>query len=241
MERVLTLYQSTIGKKAVMAVSGVVLVGFVVGHLLGNLQLFGPPELINAYSEKIHSMPPLLWGTRVVLLLAVVSHTWAAVSLMSRNADARPVEYKKKQNEASTYASRWMRWSGPIVLFYIAYHLMHLTLKKGIPPEYAENLYDQIVWSFQQPAIVATYIIANTLLALHLRHGVWSMLQTLGLNHPQWNPWRDRLAWAIAGFIFLGNVGIPAAVFAGVIKPSAERNADIVDTDTAQTDTTEAE
>ncbi|MCA9580851.1 MAG: succinate dehydrogenase cytochrome b subunit, partial [Myxococcales bacterium] len=136
MEQTLTLPQTHIGKKAIMAVSGVALVGFVVAHLLGNLQVFLGPEVMNEYAASLRKIPAILWGMRIGLLLAVIAHVLSAVALVSANAEARPVGYAKVKHQKSTYASRTMRWGGPIILLYIIYHLLHLTFGFGFDADH---------------------------------------------------------------------------------------------------------
>jgi succinate dehydrogenase / fumarate reductase cytochrome b subunit len=225
MQRALTLYQTGIGKKAVMAVSGAMLVGFLIAHLLGNLQVFLGPEVLNGYAASLRKIPALLWVARIGLIGAVVAHIWSAVQLIGQNSDARPVEYKVVTPNASTYASRTMRWSGPIVALFIGYHLAHLTFGVGYAAEHPyshHNVYNNLVYSFRQPVLALVYIVANILVAMHLRHGVWSALQTLGANHRKYNALRERASMAIAGLILLGNVGIPLGILLGAIEPTDE-------------------
>ena len=124
----LRFYQTTLGKKVVMAISGVILIGFVLGHMAGNLQIFLGPEKLDAYAEFLHSMPALLWGTRVVLLVSIFAHFLSAFSLWKQNKAARPRGYAKQVSQATTYAARTMKWGGVIVLLFITYHLLHLTI-----------------------------------------------------------------------------------------------------------------
>ena len=226
----LTFYQTTIGKKVVMAVSGLILIGFVVGHMLGNLQIM--QELIepgkgkaalNAYAAWLHSMPALIWGTRVVLLGAVIMHAWSALALIKQNSAARPVKYARQVRQASTAASKSMKFGGITILFFIIYHLLHLTCG-SVGPEHTAlaeggiDVYRNVVNGFQIPYIAGFYVVAQAFLALHLYHGVWSMMQTLGLNHDRYNSLRPKVATAVALLIGVGNISIPVAVFAGLIK-----------------------
>jgi succinate dehydrogenase / fumarate reductase, cytochrome b subunit len=217
----LQFWQTTIGKKAVMAVTGAILFGFLVGHLIGNLQIFLPPEKINHYAAILKSLPALVWSARITLLLAVALHIWASFQLGLLQRAARPVSYVKKANLNSTYASRTMLWSGPIVLAFIIFHLLHLTFGTVHPggPFDALNVYNNIVLGFQVWPVSVFYIVAMIMLCYHLYHGLWSMFQSLGFSHPRYTPWLQFFAKAVAIFIAAGNISIPVAVLAGFIKP----------------------
>jgi succinate dehydrogenase / fumarate reductase cytochrome b subunit len=211
---------STIGKKVVMAVTGIVLVGFVVGHMIGNLQVYLGPEALNEYSVSLHALfhGAGLWIARGGLLLAVVLHIWAAASLWGQNKGARQHRYKMFSPRASTYASRTMYWSGPILLLFIVYHLLHFTFGT-VHPDFREgDVYRNFVVGFQQPAVSAFYILAMLALGLHLYHGVWSLLHTLGLAHPRWNAARHSLATFVAAAVVIGNISFPVAVLTGFVK-----------------------
>jgi succinate dehydrogenase / fumarate reductase cytochrome b subunit len=209
-------YDSSVGKKAVMAVTGVVLFGFIIGHLLGNLQFFEGPDQLNAYSRFLHSNLGLLWGARIALLAAVSLHIASAISLALRKREARPVGYVRKQAIASNYASRTMYWSGPIIAAFVIYHLLDFTFGVVNPGYQEGEVYTNVVRSFQNPAIGAFYILAMLLLCLHLQHGIWSMFQTLGLFHPRYTPLLKRASAVIAILIFLGFVSLPVAVLTGL-------------------------
>lgn len=218
----LHLFGSTIGKKVAMALSGVVWVGYVIGHLIGNLQIFAGPEKINGYAELLHHAPALLWGTRLLLVAAILVHVVASTDLAIRNLSARPIGYARKQYLATSYAARTMIWSGPILFFFILYHLAHLTF--GLTPEFGydpHDVYNNVVRSFQIGWIVVLYVVAQVALCAHLYHGAWSFLQTLGANHPQYNAWRRRLAAGAAAVIFVGYVSIPVSVVCGILQPAA--------------------
>jgi succinate dehydrogenase / fumarate reductase cytochrome b subunit len=223
MLRAVTLYRTTIGKKAVMAVSGIVLFGFVIGHLIGNLNLYSGPDAMNGYAAELRTFPALLWTARVVLLLAVVAHIASSLQLGFRNADARPVRYHKKLDLATTYAAKSMYLSGPILLLFIVYHLLHLTF--GVTPGYEfdpANVYDNVVLGFQRWYVSLAYVVANMFLGIHLFHGVWSMLQTLGIQHPRYDHLRRLAAALFAAAITAGNLSFPIMVMAGIVKPSTE-------------------
>ena len=216
----LSFYQTTLGKKVVMAISGVVLIGFVIGHMAGNLQIFLGQEKLDAYAEFLHSMPALLWGTRVVLLVSVFAHFMSAFSLWKQNKAARPQGYARQVNQATTYAARTMRWGGVIVLLFIIYHLLHLTI--GVPvagePITHGKVFNNVVTGFSNPAVAGFYIIAQICLGLHLYHGTWSLMQTLGLNHDKYNQLRRKIATSVSLLITVGNISIPVAVLAGLLS-----------------------
>ncbi len=229
--RTLSLADTTIGKKAVMAVSGAVLLGFVLVHMAGNLLVFSGPDALNNYADGLRKLGPLLWIARAVLLGAVLAHIWAAISLVKANDAARPVKYQVVQPVATTYAARTMRYGGMIVLFFVLYHLAHLTFGVTVPGGKAAapaagmpgalsgtDVFYNVVASFQVPWIVGVYIVAQLALCLHLYHGAWSFMQTLGLNHPRYNALRKNFAVAFATVILVGNLSMPLAIMAGVIK-----------------------
>ena len=220
MPRAVPFLDATVGKKAVMAVTGLILFGFVVAHMIGNLQAYLGAESLNAYAvwlrEVLHGAG--LWIARAVLLLAVTFHIWSAVSLTRDNRKARPVDYRQRRWVESTYASRTMVWSGPILALFIVYHLLHLTTGNLHPSFVEGDVYHNFVAGFRVVPVSAFYILAMLALGLHLHHGVWSMLQTLGLSHPRWNSLRKGFATAITAVVVLGNISFPIAVLLGVIR-----------------------
>jgi succinate dehydrogenase cytochrome b subunit len=216
--RAARFYEATIGKKVVMAVTGVILFGFVVGHLVGNLQIFLGREKIDAYGEFLHSKPSLLWAARSVLLLTVVFHITASIQLAHLKSEARPVGYVKKASVGSTYASRTMMWSGPIILAFVIYHLLHFTLGTVHPSFHEGRVYDNMVSGFQQIPVSIAYIVAMVLLGMHLRHGVWSMFQSIGVAHPRYTRMIKIFATVVTIFIVFGNISIPVAVMAGIVR-----------------------
>jgi succinate dehydrogenase / fumarate reductase cytochrome b subunit len=220
--RVLTLTNTTIGKKMVMAASGAILFGFVIVHMLGNLQVFIGPEALNEYSKKLHDMPALLYGARAVLLLAVAAHIVTSLQLTMANKAARPIGYQVRKDVATSYAARTMVWSGPILLLYIVYHIAHLTVgyTKGIGYQHDRldaqgmvNVYQNVVDSFRVPWVTAIYVVAQLALSLHLYHGAWSLFQSLGLNHKRYNETLRSSAVAIAVATCVGFVAVPIAIF----------------------------
>jgi succinate dehydrogenase / fumarate reductase, cytochrome b subunit len=215
-----SFWQSTNGKKVVMAVTGAVMFAFIIGHLAGNLQIFEGPEKLNAYGNFLHSIGELLWPVRIVLLLCVGLHITATVQLALRNKAARPEGYSRKKAINSSYASRTMYWSGPIVLAFIIFHLLHLTAGYIDPgaPMIEGDVYHNVVTGFQVWWVSLWYIFAVCLLGIHLRHGLWSMFQSIGYNHPRHTPLLKKAAFVIALLITLGYISIPIAVLAGFVK-----------------------
>lgn len=213
----LRFWDTTIGKKAVMAATGVVLAGFVAGHLLGNLQIFLGPERFNGYARALKSLPELLWPVRITLLISVILHIWSSIQLAVVKSESRPVGYVRTKSIASSYASRTMYMSGPIVAAFIIYHLMQFTFGVGGTPYMESDAYGNVINGFRVPAVSLFYILAMGLLCIHLRHGLSSVVQSLGLDHPRYAPRLKALAVIVATLIFLGFISIPVAVLAGVI------------------------
>jgi succinate dehydrogenase (or fumarate reductase) cytochrome b subunit, b558 family len=219
--RTLRFWQTTVGKKAVMAITGLILFGFVLGHLAGNLQVFEPPEKLNRYAAFLKSVPSLLWTARITLLLAVGVHIWSSFQLWLLQRDARPIKYVKKANLNSTYASRTMLWSGPIIAAFVVFHLLQFTfgaIHPGAPFD-EHNVYNNVVLGFRVWPVSLFYIIAMTMLCYHLYHGLWSMFQSLGFSHPVYTPWLQRISKIVAILIAIGYISIPVAILAGFIKP----------------------
>lgn len=215
-----SFWASTNGKKAVMAVTGVILFAFVTVHMLGNLQVFEGPDKLNAYGRFLHGVPELLWATRLVLLTSVLLHIIASVQLALRRSAARPVAYAVKHNVASDYASRTMYWSGPILLAFIIFHLLHLTAGV-VHPEASfleADVYHNVVAGFQVWYVSAWYIFSMILLGFHIRHGAWSMFQSLGINHPRHTPILKQAALVFAIVITCGYIAIPLSVILGLVK-----------------------
>lgn len=211
-------WDSTNGKKAVMAVSGLILFLFVLGHMLGNLQVFEGPEQFNKYAVLLRTLPEGLWAVRIILLVMVILHIVTAVQLALRKKQARPIGYAKKENTVSSYASRTMYWSGPILLAFIIYHILDLTLGTANPNFIEGDVYHNVIASFSNPIVSIWYIFSMVLLALHLRHGAWSMFQSLGVAHPRHNAFLKKAAIVFAVVIFVGFVAVPVGVLTGVVK-----------------------
>ena len=222
--RVVRFYEAPIGKKVIMAVTGVILFGYVVAHLLGNLQIYGDPQQINKYAAFLHNPANagLLWMARAALLLAVIMHIVASIQLWKLKSDARPVAYVKKDDAAASYASRTMMWSGPIVAAFVIFHVLHLTVGAVLPLQEVgpnePNVRANVIAGFLNPAVSAFYILAMILLCMHLYHGLWSMFQSLGFSHPRYTPRLKKGAAIFAILIAIGNCSIPIAVMAGLVK-----------------------
>ncbi len=203
--------------KAVMAVTGLVLYGFVFVHMVGNLQLYSGPEKINAYAAFLKSVPALLWGFRAVLLGAVTLHAVAAFILWRRNRAARPVGYDGQDFQAATVTSRTMYWTGPMIALFIVYHLLHLTVGAVYEPFSHTDVYSNIVVGFSNPAISIFYILAMIALGFHLFHGAVSLFQTLGLKTPKYEKLIETVVVAVAAVIVVVNISFPIAVLAGLV------------------------
>jgi succinate dehydrogenase / fumarate reductase cytochrome b subunit len=202
-----------------MAATGLLLYGFVALHMLGNLQVFLGREAINDYGEFLRAVlhGQGIWIARTVLLLAVALHVWAAVSLTLANWSARPLGYREWQARESSYASRTMVWSGPLLFVFIVYHLAQFTVGNAHPDFVHGDVFRNVVVGFQNPFASAFYVLAMLALGLHMYHGFWSMLQTLGLSHPRWNRVRRGVSLLLAGAVIAGNISIPLAVLTGRI------------------------
>ena len=224
----LTLYRSTIGKKAIMAVTGLMLVVFVIGHMAGNLQVFIGPAKMNGYAAFLKSTGELLWVARLGLLAAVLLHILMALQLTRIKSAARPVDYAKRQPQVSTIASRTMRWGGVLLLVFIVFHILHFTTGNVFPvastpdalyPEFSHtDVYGNVISAFRTPWVVAFYVVVMLFLMLHLFHGAWSSVRTLGLTKASRHPLQRRVATVIALVVWLGFTAVPVAVFLGVIR-----------------------
>jgi succinate dehydrogenase / fumarate reductase cytochrome b subunit len=226
-------YRSTVGKKWVMAVSGIVLMLFVLVHLIGNIKLYLSKEEINLYGEALRDMPGhllprtvLLWTIRVGLIAAFVFHIHSAYALTMINRRARPQKYRSKRDYvAANFASRTMRWTGVIVLLYVLFHLADLTWGQANSEFVRGDPYNNLVYSLQRPVVAAIYIVANIALGIHLFHGAWSMFQSLGLNNPKYNTAKRRFAQGFALVILVGNLSFPIAVQAHLVETKCPHSA----------------
>jgi len=216
----LAFARSTVGRKVVMAVTGLLLVGFVMGHVAGNLLVFSGPEALNAYGALLKTSAVVLWTVRLTLLAAVILHVWAAVTLTRLNQVSRPVGYARQVPQASTVAARMMRIGGFLLLAFIVVHLLHLTTGT-IHPGYAfshTDVYGNVVQSFRVPWLALFYIVAMVALLGHLSHGIWSFFQTMGWAHPRFHTARRVVATVVALLVSLGFIAIPAAILGGVLS-----------------------
>lgn len=242
-----SLFGSSIGRKILMAVTGLILIGFVIGHLVGNLQVFQDPDHINGYAQFLHQLGPLLWVARIGLLVAAAIHIWAATVLTLENNKARGGTYGFKHTIQATLASRTMRLTGYVVLAFVIYHLAHFTWGAAQASSFKTNLplytmvneyhvagfpvvdggakvldvHSMVILGFQSPIVAIFYIIAVGLLSVHLAHGIDSMFQTLGLRSSKWSGGLRKVAVVFCALYFLGNLAIPGAVLAGKLQPRA--------------------
>lgn len=245
--------RSSIGRKILMAVTGVILLGFVAGHLVGNLQIFEHPDRINGYAHFLQSLGPVLWLVRLGLLACVALHIWLATVLSLENATARGGTYGLKHTIQATLASRMMRWTGYVVLAFLLYHLAHFTLglaqmdtfKTSLEPYAMEgdyhvlgipvvsagtevlDVHSMVILGFMNPLVSLFYITAVGLLSLHLLHGVDSLFQTLGLRNAKWSGLLRKVAVVFCTLYFIGNLAIPASVMLGKIQPREDVSAAI--------------
>jgi succinate dehydrogenase / fumarate reductase cytochrome b subunit len=222
----LEFYRSAVGKKWIMAVTGIVLLGYVLVHMVGNLKAYLGPAEMNHYSEFLRELlVPLLprtlflWILRSGLIAAFVLHIHAAYVLTRMNHRARPERYASPRDYvAANFASRTMRWTGVIVLLFLAWHLADLTWGNVNPDYVRGDPYNNLVNSFERPAIAALYVVANLALGVHMFHGAWSLFQSLGLNNPRFNHWRLYFARGFATVVVLGNLSFPIMVQAKVLS-----------------------
>jgi succinate dehydrogenase / fumarate reductase, cytochrome b subunit len=230
MSIITNIFKSSLGKKYIMAGTGLVLFLFVIAHMAGNLQIFLGPEAINRYGNFLQTTPEILWPARVVLLVMIGLHIWSAVKLTAENRAARPTAYAEYRPVGSTYASRTMFMSGLIIFVFVVYHLLHYTVQ--VPAinltgknfetftdsQSRHDIFKMMVVGFHNPLVSAFYLLGVGLLCLHLSHGVTSMFQSLGWRNDAYRPWLDGLARWLAVLIFLGYASIPIAVLLGFGK-----------------------
>jgi succinate dehydrogenase / fumarate reductase, cytochrome b subunit len=223
----LTLYQTSIGKKVLMAVTGLVLFGYVFLHMYGNLHIYEGRETYNAYAEGLRAIGvPIvshgvaLWVVRILLILSIVGHIWAAWQVTRQDWASRPIGYGQKKMIAATYAARTMRWGGVLLALFIVYHVLHFTTgtlyMEG--PFSRTDVYANVVNGFRNPIVSLVYIVSMIALGFHIYHGVWSMAQTLGwrsrVNNHLWRGFATVMAIVIAG----GNISVPLAIMAGIVR-----------------------
>jgi succinate dehydrogenase / fumarate reductase, cytochrome b subunit len=219
MSRLRLLWDSSVGQKMVMAVTGLVWVAYLITHVLANLLVFQGPEKINAYSAFLHGTGGALWAARLVLIVALVLHVVAAIQLAARQREARPVGYAAgRKPQVSTLASRTMRWGGALILGFLVYHILHFTVGTAHPSFVEGDPYHNVATGFHDLAVVVFYLIVMALIGLHLYHGLWSSGRSLGVAQPSPRPLRRSLAMVLAVLIWLGFSVIPIAVYAGVVR-----------------------
>jgi len=219
MNRVLAFWHTAVGKKAVMAVTGIVMVAYLITHGLANLLVFQGPDKINAYSRFLHGAGGALWAARLALIAAVVLHIAAAVQLTGRRQAARPVAYAAgRRPQISTLASRTIRWGGVLIVVFLVYHVLHFTLGTVHPSFVEADPYHNVAAGFGNPLVVLFYEIALAAIGLHLYHGVWSSGRSLGMSPPSPQPIKRRLALVLSVVLWAGFTIIPIAVYAGMLR-----------------------
>jgi succinate dehydrogenase / fumarate reductase cytochrome b subunit len=222
MRKALSLLDTTIGKKVVMALSGLVWFGFTLAHMAGNLQVFLGADALNAYSVGLHAMPALLWSARAIMFVAFVLHVTTALQLVTRSAAARPIAYRKVAREKSSFAGLTMKFSGLTLLFFVLYHLAHFTFPGVAMGAYEHQhysmVYSNFVNGFSVPWVVALYVAAMVSLGFHLYHGSVSLFQSLGINHPRRNAAIRQTAQFVALIITVGNIILPLSVLLGLVR-----------------------
>jgi succinate dehydrogenase / fumarate reductase cytochrome b subunit len=219
MNRLRALWSSSVGKKAVMAGTGLIMLAYLITHVLANLLVFQGPEKINAYSKFLHGTGGALWAARVVLLAALALHVVAAVQLTLRRQAARPIGYAGgREPQVTTFAARTIRWGGVLILVFLVYHILHFTLGTVHPAFIEGDPYHNVTTGFFSLCVVAFYEIALAAVGLHLYHGIWSSGRSLGLSPPSPHPLRRQLALALSVLVWLGFTVIPIAVYGGIIR-----------------------
>lgn len=227
--RVARMIRSSIGSKALMAVTGLGLLLFTFGHMLGNLQVFLGPQALNAYAAKLRGLGPLLWLIRGGLFAIFVVHIGAAYKVWRSNQAARPDSYRFRASVQTTLAGRTMILGGLVVLAFIVYHILHFTLgvadpevfRRTHPEGQPADVYSMVVLGFRQWQVSVAYIAAQIVLGLHISHGASSAFQTLGVTHPRWVWLRSGFGPTMATIIVAGNVAIPAAILLGIVQPAS--------------------
>ena len=220
-----SLWQSTIGKKYVMAITGLIWFGYLIVHLWGNLKIYAGPQFLNEYGGFLRSVgepffgaSQLLWLARIILIPAFVIHIWAAISLTGRDRASRPRAYAMRKNLESTIASRTMIYGGLFILLFVIYHVLDFTFGSVNPSFEEGNIYHNVVASFRLWPVALFYVLAMIAVGMHLWHGIWSMFQTLGLNTARSNRLIRNVATAFALLLTVGNISIPLAVLTGFVR-----------------------
>ena len=220
MGRLRGFYGSMVGKKVVMGVTGLIGIGFVIIHALGNLLVFRGPEAINSYSHFLKSTGELLWTLRIVLIVAVILHVIAAVQLTRQSRAARPIGYTRQEHQVATVGSRTMRWGGALLLVFIVLHILHFTTGT-IRPAGAfsrEDVYVNVVMSFRIWWVSLFYVIAMVALGLHLFHGAWSSVRSIGVSPASPEPFHHQISLVLAILVWGALTAVPVAVFTGLVR-----------------------
>ena len=219
MTRLRSLWESSVGKKYVMAITGLIWVAYLITHVVANLLVFQGPSKINAYSAFLHGTGGALWAARLVLIVALVLHVVAAIQLAGRRQAARPVAYAAGRDpQVSTLAARTIRWGGALILAFLLYHILHFTIGSVHPDFVDGDPYHNVATGFRSLPVVIIYEIAMIAVGLHLYHGIWGSGRSLGLSPPSPQPLRRTVALVLALFIWLGFTVIPLGVYAGVVR-----------------------
>jgi succinate dehydrogenase / fumarate reductase, cytochrome b subunit len=219
MNRLQLFWRSSVGKKVIMAITGLIMLLYLITHVLANLLVFQGPTRINAYSAFLHGTGGALWVARLVLLAALVLHVIAAVQLAGRRQEARPIGYAAgREPQVSTFAARTIRWGGALILAFLIYHILHFTIGSAHPDFVEGDPYHNVTTGFRNPIVVMVYLVAMAAVGLHLYHGVWSSGRSLGISPPSPTPLRRTVAVVLALMIWLGFTVIPIAVYAGVVR-----------------------
>ena len=216
---------ASIAKKLLMAVSGIVFVGFVIGHMLGNLQIFVGQDQLNTYAETLQHLGAVLWIIRGFLAIFLILHVYTGLTLYLENRKSRPTKYIREDTVQASVSSRTMFFSGLGILIYVVYHLLHFTFL-ATNPEYGDlvdaagrpDVFSMIIAGYSNYYISAAYILAMIVLAFHLNHAVPSLFQTLGLNSRRWRPRLERLGTIVAIVVLIGYVSIPVAVLLNLVS-----------------------
>ncbi len=233
MRGVISLYRTSVGKKFYMAISGAILIGFLVAHMVGNLKMYMGADAFNHYAEFLREvgypiLPHMvgLWIFRVVLLACVGLHMLSAWQVYTQSRNARGSKYKKEESLSFAYASRTMRWGGVIIATFVIYHILHFTTGAAHPQFEHGAAYENVIIGFQNPLVIAFYLLALVMVTFHVYHGLWSAFQTVGANHPKYNPFRRPLALALALALLLGFLTVPVGVAMGTLDLEAGGIAD---------------
>jgi len=215
MSWILRFYMSNIGLKIIMALTGFGMFGFLVAHMVGNLQIFWGAEIINEYAESLHSHPTVLWPRRFGMIASIGAHIHAAVTLTARSMAARPEGYRKLKRTKRVELG--MRLSGVVVLGFVIYHLLHLTFGSVHSDYIHGDVYHNVTTAFANPVVAIVYMVCNLLLGVHLFHGLWSMFRTLGVSSPRYDRLARGFATALTLTIVGGNVVMPLAILVGLL------------------------